>query len=126
LLPISMLAIGINNIHGKYPAHWKSLRFDILKEINKVVKKPLVLHGGSGIPEHQIITAIQEGVSKVNINTECQIAFAQAIRNYILQNLDLVKNGYDPRVMLQEGSKAIKKIAKKYFILTKSYGKAFI
>lgn len=107
---IDFLAAGIGNIHGVYPANWKGLNFDRLKEISDAVKMPLVLHGGTGIPEDQIKKAISLGVSKINVNTECQIAFAKATREYIEAGKDKEGKGYDPRKLLAPGTKAIKEV----------------
>ena len=107
---VDKLACGIGNIHGVYPADWKGLNFDRLKEIAEAVPEtPLVLHGGSGIPEDQIKKAIQLGISKVNINTEFQLAFQAATRKYIEDKMDLDKGnkGYDPRKLLRAGTDAI-------------------
>ncbi len=107
---VDKLACGIGNIHGVYPEGWKGLNFDRLKEIAEAVpNEPLVLHGGSGIPEDQIKKAIQLGISKVNINTEFQLAFQAATRKYIEDKMDLDKGnkGYDPRKLLRAGTDAI-------------------
>lgn len=107
---VDKLACGIGNIHGVYPADWKGLNFDRLKEIAEAVPEtPLVLHGGSGIPEDQIKKAIQLGISKVNINTEFQLAFQEATRKYIEEGKDEDKanKGYDPRKLLLPGTEAI-------------------
>ncbi|MFD1392876.1 class II fructose-1,6-bisphosphate aldolase [Lacticaseibacillus jixianensis] len=104
---IDFLAAGIGNIHGQYPANWKGLHFDRLQEIADAVDLPLVLHGGSGIPQDQVEKAISMGISKLNINTECQLAFAKATREYILANKDQEGKGYDPRKLLAPGTKAI-------------------
>lgn len=106
---IDKLAAGIGNIHGVYPADWKGLNFTRLKEIADAVNVPLVLHGGSGIPQDQIEKAIQLGVAKININTEFQLAFQEATRQYILDEKDLDKanKGYDPRKLLRAGTDAI-------------------
>jgi fructose-bisphosphate aldolase class II len=104
---VDYLACGIGNIHGKYPANWKGLNFDRLKELADEIKTPLVLHGGSGIPKEQVVKAISMGVSKVNINTECQLAFAAATRKYIEAGKDQQGKGYDPRKLLADGTQAI-------------------
>lgn len=104
---VDYLACGIGNIHGKYPANWKGLHFDRLKELADVIETPLVLHGGSGIPQEQVVKAIKMGVSKVNINTECQLAFAAATRKYIEAGKDQQGKGYDPRKLLADGAQAI-------------------
>lgn len=107
---VDKLACGIGNIHGVYPEGWKGLNFDRLKEIAEAVPgKPLVLHGGSGIPQDQIEKAIQLGIAKININTEFQLAFQAATRKYIEDKMDLDKGnkGYDPRKLLRAGTDAI-------------------
>lgn len=104
---IDFLAAGIGNIHGVYPADWQGLNFDRLKEISDAVKMPLVLHGGTGIPDEQIKKAISLGVSKINVNTECQIAFAKATRKYIEEGKDQQGKGFDPRKLLLPGTNAI-------------------
>ena len=110
---IDMLAAGIGNIHGKYPANWKGLEFDALKAIkDKVGDFPLVLHGGTGIPEDQIKKAISLGVTKINVNTECQLYFQEATRKYIEADKDLEGKGFDPRKLLAPGTAAIKEIVK--------------
>ena len=107
-LGVDFLAAGIGNIHGKYPADWKGLNFDRLAEIQaSTTGKPLVLHGGSGIPADQIAKAISLGVSKINVNTELQLVFADATRKYIEAGKDLEGKGYDPRKLLAPGAKAI-------------------
>lgn len=106
---VDKLACGIGNIHGVYPADWKGLNFDRLKEIADAVDVPLVLHGGSGIPQDQIKKAISLGIAKININTEFQLAFQEATRNYIEaeKDLDKANKGYDPRKLLRAGTDAI-------------------
>ncbi|MCR8613033.1 MAG: class II fructose-1,6-bisphosphate aldolase [Mycoplasma sp.] len=104
---IDILAAGINNIHGPYPEGWQGLRFDVLESIREAVNMPLVLHGGSGIPKDQIKRAIGEGVSKINVNTELQLAFAAATRKYIEEGMDQKGKGYDPRKLLSYGVKAM-------------------
>lgn len=104
---IDFLAAGIGNIHGVYPANWQGLNFDRLKEISDAVKMPLVLHGGTGIPDDQIKKAISLGVSKINVNTECQIAFAKATREYIEAGKDQQSKGFDPRKLLLPGTNAV-------------------
>ncbi|WP_281627219.1 class II fructose-1,6-bisphosphate aldolase [Traorella massiliensis] len=112
-LGVDFLAAGIGNIHGKYPANWAGLNFDVLAQIQaKTNGKPLVLHGGSGIPADQIAKAISLGVSKINVNTECQIAFAEATRKYIEEGKDQVGKGFDPRKLLAPGTEAIKELVK--------------
>ena len=107
-LGVDFLAAGIGNIHGVYPADWKGLSFDRLKEIQDAVNgKPLVLHGGSGIPYEQVHKAITMGVSKVNVNTELQLVFAKAVREYIVAGKDQEGKGYDPRKLLKPGCDAI-------------------
>ena len=107
-LGVDFLAAGIGNIHGKYPADWAGLNFDRLNEINEAVNgKPLVLHGGSGIPFDQVSKAISLGVSKINVNTELQLVFADATRKYIEAGKDLEGKGYDPRKLLKPGAEAI-------------------
>jgi fructose-bisphosphate aldolase class II len=107
-LGVDFLAAGIGNIHGVYPANWAGLNFDRLEEINEAVNgKPLVLHGGSGIPFEQVHKAVTMGVSKVNINTELQLEFAKATRAYIEAGKDQEGKGYDPRKLLKPGSDAI-------------------
>ena len=108
-LGVDLLAAGIGNIHGKYPADWKGLHFDVLDNIQKLTGDlPLVLHGGSGIPSEQVRKAITLGVTKVNVNTECQIAFTEATRKYIEEGKDRIKNGYTPRNLLAPGLEATK------------------
>lgn len=108
-LGVDFLAAGIGNIHGKYPANWAGLNFDVLAQIQeKTNGKPLVLHGGSGIPADQIAKAISLGVSKINVNTECQLVFADATRKYIEAGKDLEGKGFDPRKLLAPGTAAIK------------------
>lgn len=112
-LGIDFLAAGIGNIHGAYPADWAGLNFEVLKEINDITAGiPLVLHGGTGIPEDQIKKAIALGVAKINVNTECQWAFAEATREYIEAGKDKEGKGFDPRQLLGPGSAAIKEVVK--------------
>ncbi len=113
---IDFLACGIGNIHGVYPENWKGLDFDHLQAITEAVGKdvPLVLHGGSGIPQDQIEKAITMGISKVNVNTEFQIAFAKATRQYIEDGKDQEGKGFDPRKLLAPGKEAIIKEAKNH------------
>lgn len=107
-LGVDMLAAGIGNIHGKYPANWPGLRFDVLESVKaKTGTLPLVLHGGTGIPEDMIKKAISLGVAKINVNTECQIAFAEGVRGYIEAGKDLEGKGFDPRKLLKPGCEAI-------------------
>ncbi len=122
---VDMFAAGIGNIHGMYPADWKGLNFDVLAEVQRVTGGvPLVLHGGSGIPDDMVKKAISLGVSKINVNTECQIAFAQATREYIEANLDLKGKGFDPRKLLKPGTEAIKQVIRTKFALFGSVNKA--
>lgn len=108
-LGVAMLAAGIGNIHGKYPSNWAGLNMTRLGEINAATNNvPLVLHGGTGIPEAQIKEAISLGVSKINVNTECQLVFAEATREYVLAGKDLEGKGFDPRKLLAPGTSAIK------------------
>lgn len=108
-LGVDFLAAGIGNIHGVYPKDWQGLNFERLEEIkNAVGKIPLVLHGGTGIPEEQVKKAIERGVSKININTECQIVFTEATRKYFEEGKDKVGKGFDPRKVLKPGFEAIK------------------
>ena len=112
-LGVDFLAAGIGNIHGKYPANWAGLNFDRLEEIQNVTNgKPLVLHGGSGIPREQVQKAITLGVSKVNVNTECQLVFAEATRKYIEAGKDQEGKGYDPRKLLKPGADAFTALCK--------------
>jgi fructose-bisphosphate aldolase class II len=107
-LGVDFLAAGIGNIHGKYPENWAGLNFERLDEINKAVNgKPIVLHGGSGIPFDQVSKAISMGVSKINVNTELQLVFADATRKYIEAGKDIEGKGYDPRKLLKPGADAI-------------------
>jgi len=122
---VTMLAAGIGNIHGKYPANWAGLSFDTLAAIkDKVGDMPLVLHGGTGIPEDQIKKAISLGVAKINVNTECQLSFADATRKYIEAGKDLEGKGFDPRKLLAPGTEAIKATVKEKMELFGSVGKA--
>ena len=124
-LGVTMLAAGIGNIHGKYPANWAGLNFDVLAKISeKVGDMPLVLHGGTGIPEDMIKKAISLGVSKINVNTECQLAFAAATRAYVEAGKDLSGKGFDPRKLLAPGVEAIKATVKEKMELFGSVGKA--
>ena len=112
-LGVTMLAAGIGNIHGKYPANWKGLSFETLDAIQQLTgEMPLVLHGGTGIPADMIKKAISLGVSKINVNTECQLAFAAATRKYIEEGKDLEGKGFDPRKLLAPGAEAIKATVK--------------
>ena len=124
-LGVDMLAAGIGNIHGKYPANWKGLRFDVLANIQELTgEMPLVLHGGTGIPADMIKEAISLGVSKINVNTECQLAFADATRKYIEAGKDLEGKGFDPRKLLAPGVEAIKATVKEKMELFGSVNKA--
>ena len=124
-LGVTMLAAGIGNIHGKYPANWAGLQFDVLDDIQKLTgEMPLVLHGGTGIPEYMIKKAISLGVSKINVNTECQISFAEATRKYIEAGKDLEGKGFDPRKLLAPGAEAIKATVKEKMEIFGSIGKA--
>lgn len=122
---IDFLAAGIGNIHGVYPANWKGLDFVALEKIQKATNGiPLVLHGGTGIPADMIKHAISLGVSKINVNTECQLAFASATRKYIEENKDLQPKGFDPRKLLNPGYLAIKEVVKEKIELFGSTFKA--
>ena len=124
-LGVTMLAAGIGNIHGKYPANWTGLNFEVLAKISeKVGDMPLVLHGGTGIPEDMIKKAISLGVSKINVNTECQLAFAAATRKYVEAGKDLEGKGFDPRKLLAPGVEAIKATVREKIELFGSAGKA--
>ena len=124
-LGIDFLAAGIGNIHGKYPANWPGLRFDVLESVKeKVGDMPLVLHGGTGIPEDMIKKAISLGVAKINVNTECQLTFAAATREYIEAGKDQQGKGFDPRKLLAPGADAIKATVKEKMELFGSVGKA--
>ena len=124
-LGVTMLAAGIGNIHGKYPENWTGLSFDTLDAIQQLTgEMPLVLHGGTGIPADMIKKAISLGVSKINVNTECQLAFAAATREYIEAGKDLQGKGFDPRKLLAPGFQAIKDTVKEKMELFGSVGKA--
>ena len=124
-LGVDMLAAGIGNIHGKYPANWKGLSFETLEAVKaKVGNMPLVLHGGTGIPEDMIKKSISLGVAKINGNTECQLAFAEATRKYIEAGKDLEGKGFDPRKLLAPGAEAIKETVREKINLFGSAGKA--
>ncbi|MDU1539938.1 class II fructose-1,6-bisphosphate aldolase [Paeniclostridium hominis] len=124
-LGVDMLAAGIGNIHGQYPENWAGLNFDALESINKATgDMPLVLHGGTGIPADMIKKAISLGVSKINVNTECQLAFAAATRKYIEEGKDLQGKGFDPRKLLAPGFEAIKETVKEKMELFGSINKA--
>ena len=124
-LGVTMLAAGIGNIHGVYPANWKGLSFETLVAVSeKVGDMPLVLHGGTGIPADMIKKAISLGVSKINVNTECQLSFAAATREYIEAGKDQKGKGFDPRKLLAPGAEAIKATVKEKMELFGSVGKA--
>ncbi len=124
-LGVSMLAAGIGNIHGKYPANWAGLDFEALQKISDATSgMPLVLHGGTGIPADMVKKAISMGVSKVNVNTECQLAFAEATRKYVEAGKDLEGKGFDPRKLLAPGFEAIKATVKEKMELFGSVNKA--
>ncbi|MBQ5399212.1 MAG: class II fructose-1,6-bisphosphate aldolase [Ruminococcus sp.] len=124
-LGVTMLAAGIGNIHGKYPENWAGLSFETLDAIQQLTgDMPLVLHGGTGIPADMIKKAIELGVSKINVNTECQLAFAAATRKYIEEGKDLQGKGFDPRKLLAPGAEAIKETVREKMELFGSVGKA--
>ncbi|HAT4226352.1 Fructose-bisphosphate aldolase [Clostridium perfringens] len=124
-LGVTMLAAGIGNIHGKYPANWAGLNFEALANIKAATgDMPLVLHGGTGIPSDMIAEAISLGVSKINVNTECQLSFAEATRKYIEAGKDLEGKGFDPRKLLNPGFKAIKATVKEKMELFGSVNRA--
>ena len=124
-LGVTMLAAGIGNIHGKYPANWPGLSFETLAAVSeKTGDMPLVLHGGTGIPAEMIKKAISLGVSKINVNTECQLAFQEATRKYIEEGKDLSGKGFDPRQLLAPGFEAIKATVKEKMELFGSVGMA--
>lgn len=124
-LGVTMLAAGIGNIHGKYPENWAGLSFETLDAVQqKTGTMPLVLHGGTGIPEDMIQKAISLGVSKINVNTECQLSFQEATRKYIEAGKDLEGKGFDPRKLLAPGFEAIKETVKEKMELFGSVGKA--
>ena len=124
-LGIDFLAAGIGNIHGKYPANWQGLNFEVLENVKKEVgDMPLVLHGGTGIPADMIKKAISLGVAKINVNTECQLSFAAATREYIEAGKDLQGKGFDPRKLLAPGAEAINATVKEKMELFGSVGKA--
>ena len=124
-LGVDMLAAGIGNIHGKYPANWAGLSFETLDAIQaKTGDMPLVLHGGTGIPEDMIKKAIDLGVAKINVNTECQLAFAAATRTYVEAGKDLEGKGFDPRKLLAPGTEAIKATVREKMELFGSVNKA--
>ena len=124
-LGVTMLAAGIGNIHGKYPENWAGLSFDTLAEVQKLTgEMPLVLHGGTGIPADMIKKAISLGVSKINVNTECQLSFQEATRKYIEEGKDRQGKGFDPRKLLAPGTDAIKATVKEKMELFGSVNKA--
>ena len=124
-LGVTMLAAGIGNIHGKYPENWQGLSFETLAAVNeKVGEMPLVLHGGTGIPSDMIKKAISLGVAKINVNTECQLSFAAATREYIEAGKDLQGKGFDPRKLLAPGTEAIKATVKEKMELFGSVDRA--
>lgn len=124
-LGVTMLAAGIGNIHGKYPENWAGLSFETLDAVSQLTgDMPLVLHGGTGIPSDMIKKAISLGVAKINVNTECQLAFAAATRKYIEEGKDLQGKGFDPRKLLAPGYEAIKATVKEKMELFGSVGKA--
>lgn len=124
-LGVDFLAAGIGNIHGVYPANWEGLSFETLEAVNKAVgEMPLVLHGGTGIPDDQITKAISLGVAKINVNTECQLVFADATRAYIEAGKDKQGKGFDPRKLLAPGFEAIKAKVKEKMELFGSVDKA--
>ena len=124
-LGVDMLAAGIGNIHGKYPANWQGLSFETLDAIQaKTGVMPLVLHGGTGIPEDMVKKSIDMGVCKINVNTECQLAFTAEVRKYIEEGKDLVGKGFDPRKLLKPGTEAIKQTVRDKMEMFGSIGKA--
>ena len=124
-LGVTMLAAGIGNIHGVYPANWEGLSFETLAAVKEAVgNMPLVLHGGTGIPDDQVKKAISLGVAKINVNTECQLVFAEATRKYIEAGKDQQGKGFDPRKLLAPGAEAIKAKVKEKMELFGSVGKA--
>ena len=124
-LGIDFLAAGIGNIHGKYPENWQGLSFETLDAIQQLTGElPLVLHGGTGIPAYMIKKAIDLGVSKINVNTECQLAFAAATREYVEAGKDLEGKGFDPRKLLAPGFEAIKATVKEKMELFGSVNRA--
>ena len=124
-LGVDMLAAGIGKIHGKYPANWKGLSFETLDAVQQLTGElPLVLHGGTGIPDDMIKKAISLGVAKINVNTECQLSFAEATRKYIEEGKDLQGKGYDPRKLLKPGADAIRATVLEKMELFGSVGKA--
>ncbi len=124
-LGVDLFAAGIGNIHGPYPENWAGLDFDLLEEISEAVGRiPLVLHGGTGIPEDQVLKSIKLGVSKINVNTECQLAFRDATRKYVEEGKDQEGKGYDPRKLLKPGADAIIEVVKEKLTMFGSVNKA--
>ena len=124
-LGVTILAAGIGNIHGKYPANWKGLNFEVLQAIHDITMGvPLVLHGGTGIPDEMVKKAISMGVSKINVNTECQLVFAAATRKYVEAGKDLEGKGFDPRKLLAPGVDAIKQAVREKMTLFGSVNQA--
>lgn len=124
-LGVTMLAAGIGNIHGKYPENWQGLSFETLEAVSNLTgDMPLVLHGGTGIPEDMIKKAISLGVAKINVNTECQLSFAEATRKYIEAGKDKEGKGFDPRKLLAPGFEAIKETVREKMQLFGSINKA--
>ncbi len=124
-LGVDFLAAGIGNIHGKYPENWQGLNFEVLNKVNEITgDTPLVLHGGTGIPTEMIQKAIGMGVSKINVNTECQLVFAEGVRKYIEEGKDLVGKGFDPRKLLAPGVEGIKTAVKEKMELFGSINQA--
>lgn len=124
-LGVDMLAAGIGNIHGKYPENWAGLSFETLEAVRKATGHlPLVLHGGTGIPEDMVKKSIDMGVCKINVNTECQLAFTAEVRKYIEEGKDLVGKGFDPRKLLKPGTEAIKQTVRDKMEMFGSIGKA--
>lgn len=122
---IDLLAAGIGNIHGKYPENWAGLSFETLEAVRKATGHlPLVLHGGTGIPEDMVKKSIDMGVCKINVNTECQLAFTAEVRKYIEEGKDLVGKGFDPRKLLKPGTEAIKQTVRDKMEMFGSIGKA--
>ncbi|WP_425381383.1 class II fructose-1,6-bisphosphate aldolase [Spiroplasma endosymbiont of Polydrusus pterygomalis] len=123
-LGIDLLAAGINNIHGKYPPNWDGLKFDVLKNLSVAANKPMVLHGGSGIPKEQVQKAISLGISKINVNTELQEVFAAAIEKYVTSGKLKEDKGFDPRKVFKPGIEAIKLKVKELLTEFGSLGKS--
>lgn len=112
-LGISMLAAGIGNIHGKYPADWKGLSFSTLEKVREATGQlPLVLHGGTGIPEDMIQKAISLGVCKINVNTECQVAFAEGVAHYTAEEMEKYEKGYEARTVMESGMKRVREVVR--------------